>query len=76
MPPDPHRDFFLAFTRDHDEDDASARFEARFGAPPAYILDDKEHNVLLVGPRPDMGARANGRHASGGHSQLYLPEEG
>ena len=45
---------WLAFTRDHDEDDAARRFEQRFGQPPEYITESAgRYPLLLVGPVPD-----------------------
>ena len=43
-------DLYLAFTLDHDEAEASARFVDRFGAPPENIVEDGGN--LLVGPLP------------------------
>ena len=42
---------YLAFTLDHDEDEASARFIARFGMPPETISES--NGILLVGPVPE-----------------------
>ena len=45
---------WLAFTADHDEDDAARRFEQRFGQPPEYITESNgRYKMLLVGPVPE-----------------------
>lgn len=45
---------WLAFTHDHDEDDAARTFEERFGQPPEYITESSgRYPMLLVGPVPD-----------------------
>ena len=41
---------WLAFSLDHDEDDAARRFQQRYGAPPRYITENL--GLLLVGPIP------------------------
>ncbi len=41
---------YLAFTPDHDEADAAAAFQARFGRPPEYIVES--HGILWLGPVP------------------------
>jgi len=47
---------WLAFTHDHDEDDAARTFEKRFGQPPEYITESAGRcPMLLVGPVPDLG---------------------
>lgn len=44
---------WLAFTADHDEDDAARIFEDRFGQPPEYIAESGgRYKMLLVGPVP------------------------
>jgi hypothetical protein len=45
---------YLAFTLDHNEDEAAARFLTRFGAPPDTIIES--HGILLVGPVPEEDA--------------------
>jgi hypothetical protein len=46
---------WLAFTRDHDEDEASRTFEERFGQPPEYITESAGRcKMLLVGPVPGV----------------------
>lgn len=42
---------WLAFTIDHNEEDASRAFQNRYGSPPTYIFESL-HN-LLVGPVPE-----------------------
>jgi hypothetical protein len=50
-PPDPAGSYWLAFTRDHNEDDAAATFRRRYGQLPRYIFDGLG-GLLLVGPVP------------------------
>lgn len=46
---------WLAFSADHDEDDAARRFEERFGQPPEYITESAgRYKMLLVGPVPGL----------------------
>ena len=46
---------WLAFSADHDEDEAARTFEERFGAPPEYITESAgRYKMLLVGPVPDL----------------------
>lgn len=48
---------WLAFTADHDEDDAARIFQRRFGRPPEYITESAgRYKMLLVGPVPGSGA--------------------
>lgn len=49
--PDPRGAVWLAFTRDHNEDDAAATFQRRYGQPPRYVMDGLG-GLLLVGPVP------------------------
>ncbi len=51
-PPDPAGFFWLAFTQDHDEDDAARCFVRRYGQLPRYIFDGL--GGLLVGPVPGL----------------------
>lgn len=48
--PDLHAAHYRCFTLDHNEDDAARIFQARYGQPPAYIIEDK--GILWVGPVP------------------------
>lgn len=51
---------WLAFTHDHDEDEAARTFEDRFGQPPEYITESAgRYKLLLAGPVPGLegGAR-------------------
>jgi hypothetical protein len=43
---------WLAFTGDHSEDQAAARFRQRFGHPPEYVLDWGD-GTLRCGPVPE-----------------------
>lgn len=49
--PAPGDFLWLAFTRDHNEDDAAATFQRRYGQPPRYVMDGLG-GLLLVGPVP------------------------
>lgn len=51
--PDPAGSYWLAFTRDHDEDDAARCFQRRHGQLPRYLLEGLG-GLLLVGPVPDL----------------------
>ena len=51
--PDPSGSYWLAFTRDHSEDDAAAVFLRRYGQPARYIVDGRG-GLLLVGPVPEL----------------------
>jgi len=42
---------WLAFTKDHNEDDAAATFQRRYGQLPRYVFDGLG-GLLLVGPVP------------------------
>ena len=52
-PPDPAGSYWLAFTQDHDENDAARCFVRRYGQPPRYIFDGLG-GLLLVGPVPGL----------------------
>ncbi len=52
-PPDPAGSYWLAFTQDHDEDDAARCFVRRYGQLPRYIFDGLG-GLLLVGPVPGL----------------------
>ena len=46
---------WLAFSADHDEEEAARAFEDRFGQPPEYITESAgRYKMLLVGPVPDL----------------------
>jgi len=49
--PDPRGATWLAFTGDHNEDDAAATFQRRYAQPPLHIFDGLG-GLLLVGPVP------------------------
>lgn len=51
--PDPRGAVWLAFTADHNEDDAAAVFLRRYGQLPRYIFDGLGE-LLLVGPVPEV----------------------
>ncbi len=51
--PAPGDFLWLAFTRDHNEDDAAATFRRRYGQLPRYIFDGLG-GLLLVGPVPGL----------------------
>ncbi len=51
--PDPRGAVWLAFTGDHNEDDAAATFQRRYAQPPLHIFDGLG-GLLLVGPVPGM----------------------
>ncbi len=51
--PDPAGSYWLAFTRDHSEDDAARVFLRRYGQPPRYCFDGLG-GLLLVGPVPGL----------------------
>jgi len=51
--PDPRGAVWLAFTKDHNEDDAAAVFLRRYGQLPRYIFDGLGE-LLLVGPVPGL----------------------
>ena len=51
--PDPRGAVWLAFTKDHNEDDAAATFQRRYGQPPRYVMDGLG-GLLLVGPVPGL----------------------
>lgn len=51
--PDPAGSYWLAFTRDHNEDDAAATFRRRYDQLPRYIFDGLG-GLLLVGPVPGL----------------------
>lgn len=50
--PDPRGAVWLAFTGDHNEDDAAATFQRRYGQLPRYVFDGLG-GLLLVGPVPE-----------------------
>lgn len=50
------RRHWRAFTRDHDEADAARSFTARYGCPPAHIIEAGGN--LLLGPIPTGRADA------------------
>lgn len=51
---------WLAFTRDHDENEAARTFEERFGQPPEYITESSgRYPMLLVGPVPGLEGGAS-----------------
>ena len=50
--PDPRGAVWLAFTGDHNEDDAAKVFTLRYGRPPRYVFDGLG-GLLLVGPVPE-----------------------
>lgn len=52
-PPDPMGSYWLAFTADHNEDDAAATFRRRYGQLPRYVFDGLG-GLLLVGPVPGL----------------------
>lgn len=52
---DLQRRSWRAFTRDHNEADASRLFTERYGRPPEYIIEAK--GILLLGPVPAGGAQ-------------------
>jgi len=45
-------DYWLAFTRDHDQNDAVQRFKLKFGIDPTNIFIYEAARLLLVGPEP------------------------
>ena len=49
MTPDP-RLFHMCFEPTDDEDEAAAKFEAKYGFPPDHVFDSK--GLLYVGPTP------------------------
>lgn len=51
--PDPRGAVWLAFTKDHNEDDAAATFQRRYGQLPRYVFDGLG-GLLLVGPVPGL----------------------
>ena len=51
--PDPSGSYWLAFTANHNEDDAAATFRRRYGQLPRYIFDGRG-GLLLVGPVPGL----------------------
>lgn len=51
--PDPRGAVWLAFTGDHNEDDAAATFQRRYGQLPRYVFDGLG-GLLLVGPVPGL----------------------
>ncbi len=51
--PDPRGAVWLAFTGDHNEDDAAKAFALRYGRPPRYVFDGLG-GLLLVGPVPGL----------------------
>lgn len=51
--PDPRGAVWLAFTGDHNEGDAAAAFQRRYGQPPRYAFDGLG-GLLLVGPVPGV----------------------
>lgn len=51
--PEPRGAVWLAFTGDHNEDDAAATFQRRYGQLPRYIFDGLG-GLLLVGPVPGL----------------------
>lgn len=54
---DTHDHYYRAFSLDHDEEDAAARFTRRYGQPPERIFES--HGILLVGPVPEDDERAD-----------------
>jgi hypothetical protein len=46
-------DQWLAFTRNHDRNDAVGRFKLRFKIDPQYIFVYEMARLLLVGPEPE-----------------------
>ena len=46
-------DYWLAFTRDHDRNDAMRRFKLKFGIDPRHIFVYEAARLLLVGPEPE-----------------------
>lgn len=54
-PTDTQRHYWRGFTLDHDEADAAQRFAARYGQPPAHIIE--AGGILLVGPIPPGALR-------------------
>lgn len=50
--PDPRGAVWMAFTGDHNEGDAAAAFQRRYGQPPRYAFDGLG-GLLLVGPVPE-----------------------
>lgn len=51
--PDPRGAVWLAFTKDHNEDDAAATFQRRYGQLPRYVFDGLG-GLLLAGPVPGL----------------------
>lgn len=51
--PDPSGSYWMAFTRDHNEGDAAAKFQRRYGQLPRYLFDGLG-GLLLVGPVPGL----------------------
>lgn len=50
-PSAPRDAVWLGFSRDHDEADAAATFQRRYGSPPRFVFDGPG-GLLLVGPIP------------------------
>ena len=50
--PDPAGHAWRAFTLDHDERDAAAAFQRRYGAPPEFVFESR--GLLLAGPVPEV----------------------
>ncbi len=63
MSDDLSRGAWMAFTIDHDEQDAVTKFEWRYGRPPEHVIEDRRWKAptLKVGPVPGVG---------GGHENL------
>ncbi len=51
--PDPRGATWLAFSADHNEDDAARVFALRYSQPPRYCFDGLG-GLLLVGPVPEV----------------------
>jgi hypothetical protein len=46
-------DYWLAFTRNHDRNDAVKQFKLRFKTEPRQIFVYKVARLLLIGPEPE-----------------------